>query len=57
MSPRWGFKYLRILCCYKHAAPLGLCWFTSSLVHWLIELINPIHCAPLERGDCHIALL
>ena len=57
MSPRWGFKYLRILCCYKHAAPLGLCWFTSSLVHWLIELINPTHCAPLERGDCHIALL
>ena len=24
MSPRWGFKDLCILRCYKHAAPLGL---------------------------------
>ena len=26
MSPLWGFGYLRILRCYKHAAPLGLGW-------------------------------
>ena len=23
----------------------------AMLVHWLIELIDPTHCAPLERGD------
>ena len=31
--------------CQLSVAPLGF-----LLVHWLIELMHPIHCAPLERG-------
>ena len=33
MSPLWGFKVFVYPLCYKHVAPLGLGWFTSSLVH------------------------
>ena len=40
MSARWGFRIFACPVCYKHAAPLGLCWFIS---HWLIELINSAH--------------
>ena len=40
MSPRWGFRIFACPVCYKHAAPLGLCWFIS---HWLIELISSAH--------------
>ena len=25
--------------------------YGGLLVHWLIGLMKPIHCAPLERGD------
>ena len=49
MSPLWGFKDLCILCCYKHAAPLGLGWFTSSLVH-LIDDPYTLRSAPIRSG-------
>ena len=63
MSPLWGFKDLCTPCCYKHVAPLGLGWFTSSLVHLIDDSytlrssgargldISPFyrHIAPLER--------
>ena len=35
--------------CYKHIAPLGLCWFISALVHWFIGLMESIHYA----ATCH----
>ena len=32
MSPRWGFGIFACPVRYKHAAPLGLCWFISNKV-------------------------
>ena len=45
MSPRWGFKYLCIPCCYKHAAPLGLNTPMS-----LSRLRMMLHLSPQSRG-------
>ena len=43
MSPPLGLWSWLGRACYRHAAPLGLCWFISLEVHWFIELMNPVH--------------
>ena len=37
MSPLWGFGTFGLSVFYKHAAPLGLCWF--------IKLVNRMYIA------------